>query len=134
MQRTLTAITQLMQRRATQGKVHNRVGAVLHFSSRSNWLDGTGIVVFQAVDARAHRPTRHPLGRVRREQRLLLARFGWFLAGASTTGIRLCSSAQSAFGGQVTSAKLRTHSPAAERQFSHNPASAMMPRSASAIA
>src|SRR5215472_13476599 len=34
----------------------------------------------------------------------------------------------------VTMAKLRTHSPADERQFSHRPASAMMPRSASAIA
>src|SRR5438045_5193505 len=45
-----------------------------------------------------------------------------------TTGIRLCSSAQSSFGIVVTIAKLRTHSPDDERQFSHRPASAISPR------
>jgi hypothetical protein len=34
----------------------------------------------------------------------------------------------------VTMAKLRTHSPAEERQFSQSPASAINPRSASAMA
>jgi hypothetical protein len=38
------------------------------------------------------------------------------------------------FGMVVMIAKERTHSPAGECQFSHSPASAMMPRSASAIA
>jgi NAD(P)-dependent dehydrogenase (short-subunit alcohol dehydrogenase family) len=49
-------------------------------------------------------------------------------------GIRLWSSAHSSFGVVVTIAKLRTHSPAGERQFSQSPASAISPRSASAIA
>jgi len=37
--------------------------------------------------------------------------------------MRLWISAQSSFGVVVTMAKLRTHSPAGERQFSHRPAS-----------
>src|SRR5262252_7690844 len=51
-----------------------------------------------------------------------------------TTGIRLCNSAHSSLGVVVTMAKLRTHSPAGERQFSQSPANAIRPRSASAIA
>ena len=38
--------------------------------------------------------------------------------------MRLCSSAQSSLGSVVTIAKLRTHSPAGDFQFSHKPASA----------
>src|SRR5215472_1924961 len=56
------------------------------------------------------------------------------VSGPRTTGIRLCSSAHSSFGAVVTIAKLRTHSPPDERQFSHRPARAIMPRSARAIA
>jgi hypothetical protein len=48
--------------------------------------------------------------------------------------VRLCSSAHSSFDAVVTIAKLRTHSPAGERQFSHSPASAIRSRSASAMA
>jgi hypothetical protein len=55
-------------------------------------------------------------------------------SGASTTGIRLCSSAHNSFGVVVITAKLRTHSPAGERQFSHNPASAIKLRSTRATA
>jgi hypothetical protein len=51
-------------------------------------------------------------------------------AGPRTTGIRLCSSGHSSFGVVVTMVKLRT---AGERQLSYCPASAIMPRSASAI-
>jgi hypothetical protein len=51
-----------------------------------------------------------------------------------TAGIRLCSSAHSSLGFVVMTAKLRTHSPAGERQFSHSPASAIKPRSARATA
>src|SRR6516162_9966300 len=40
------------------------------------------------------------------------------VSGPRTTGIRLWSSAHSSFGGQVTIAKLLTHSLAGERQFS----------------
>jgi hypothetical protein len=46
----------------------------------------------------------------------------------------LCSSAHNSLGFVVMIAKLRIRSPVGERQFSHKPASAMMPRSASAIA
>ena len=56
------------------------------------------------------------------------------VSGPRTTGIRLCSSAHSSFGVVVTIAKLRTHSPAGERQFSHSPANAIKPGSAGAIA
>src|SRR5262249_61404923 len=56
------------------------------------------------------------------------------LSRARTTGMRSCSSAHSSFDLVVTIAKLRTHSPAGERQFSHKPASAIRHRSASAIA
>jgi hypothetical protein len=56
------------------------------------------------------------------------------VSGSRTTGIRLCSSAHSSFGVIVMVAKLRTLSPAGERQFSHSPARAMRPRSASALA
>jgi hypothetical protein len=48
--------------------------------------------------------------------------------------MRLCSSAHSSFGVVVMIAKLRTHSPAAERQFSYKLARAISRRSASAIA
>ncbi len=51
-----------------------------------------------------------------------------------TTGIRSCSSAHGSFGVVVTIAKVRIHSSAAERQFSHKPASAISPRSARATA
>ena len=50
------------------------------------------------------------------------------------TGIRLCNSVNSWLGVVVTMAKLRTHSPAGERQFSHTPANAIRRRSASATA
>jgi hypothetical protein len=40
-------------------------------------------------------------------------------------GMRLCSSAHNSFGCVVTIAKLRMRSPAGDRQFSHNPASAI---------
>src|SRR6516164_2846779 len=56
------------------------------------------------------------------------------VSGPRTTGIRSWSSAHSSFGLVVTIAKLRTHSPAGERQFSHSPAKAMRRRSASATA
>jgi hypothetical protein len=49
-------------------------------------------------------------------------------------GMRLCSSAHNSFGAVVTTAKLRTYSPAGERQFSQTPASAIRPRLLSAIA
>ena len=49
------------------------------------------------------------------------------VSGLSTTGIRLCSSAQSSFGVVVAIVKLRIRSPAGERQVSHNPAMAMRP-------
>jgi hypothetical protein len=55
-------------------------------------------------------------------------------SGFRITGVRLWILAHNWFGTVVTVAKLRTHSPAGERQFSHKPASAMMPRSASASA
>jgi hypothetical protein len=48
--------------------------------------------------------------------------------------VRLCSSAHSSFGVVVTIAKLRTHSPSGDRQFSHRPARAIRHRSASATA
>ena len=54
--------------------------------------------------------------------------------GFSITGMRVWISAHNSFGTVVMIAKLRTHSPAGERQFSHKPANAMMPRSASASA
>ena len=54
-------------------------------------------------------------------------------SGFSTAGMRLRSSAHNSFGVVVMIAKERTHSPAGECQFSHKPASAMMPRSASSI-
>jgi hypothetical protein len=53
-------------------------------------------------------------------------------SGFRITGMRLWISAQSSFGVVVTIAKVRTHSSAGKRQFSHKPASTMMPRSASA--
>jgi hypothetical protein len=55
-------------------------------------------------------------------------------SGFKTTGIRSCSSAHSSFGAVVTIAKLRTHSPAGERQFSHRPANAISLPSASPTA
>jgi hypothetical protein len=55
-------------------------------------------------------------------------------SGFRITGMRLWISAQSSFGVVVTIAKVRTHSSAGKRQFSHKPASTMMPRSASASA
>jgi len=48
------------------------------------------------------------------------------VSGPKTTGIRSWSSAQSSFAAVVTIAKLRTHSPAGERQFSHKPANAIL--------
>ncbi|MGC2525507.1 MAG: hypothetical protein WA417_23135 [Stellaceae bacterium] len=48
-------------------------------------------------------------------------------SGLRTTGMRLWSFGHNSFGVVVMMAKLRTHSPAGECQFSHNPASAMMP-------
>jgi hypothetical protein len=47
------------------------------------------------------------------------------VSGPRTTSIRLCNSAHNSFGIVVITAKVRTHSPAGERQFSHNPASAI---------
>jgi len=51
---------------------------------------------------------------------------------ATSTGILLCSYAHNSFGLVVIIAKLRSHSPLGERQFSHNPANAIKPRSAKA--
>ena len=48
-----------------------------------------------------------------------------------TTGIRLWSSAHNSFGVAVTIVKLRTRSPAGERQVSHNPAIPISRRPAS---
>jgi hypothetical protein len=48
--------------------------------------------------------------------------------------MRWCNSAHNAFGVVVMMAKLRTHSPAGERQFSHKPAKAIRRRLASAMA
>jgi len=56
------------------------------------------------------------------------------MSGLSTAGMRSWSSAHNSFGVVVMIAKERIDSPAGECQFSHKPASAMMPRSASAIA
>jgi hypothetical protein len=55
-------------------------------------------------------------------------------SGARIAGIRLCSAAHSSFGSVVMIAKLRTRSPAGERQLSHSPASAISLRSAKGIA
>jgi hypothetical protein len=48
--------------------------------------------------------------------------------------MRLCSSPHSSFGVVVMMAKVRTHSPAGDRQFSHRPANAISPQSDNAIA
>jgi hypothetical protein len=48
-------------------------------------------------------------------------------SGAMIAGMRLCSSAHNSLGAVVTIAKLRVRSAAGERQFSHNPASAIRP-------
>ena len=56
------------------------------------------------------------------------------VSGLRTTGMRLCNSAHNSFGVVVMIAKLRTHSPAGERQFSHRPANAIRLPLASAIA
>ena len=47
------------------------------------------------------------------------------MSGLSTAGMRSWSSAHNSFGVVVMIAKLRTHSSAGERQFSHRPASAI---------
>src|SRR5262249_55169381 len=56
------------------------------------------------------------------------------VSGFRITGMRLWISPHSSLGLVVMIAKLRTHSPAGERQFSHRPANAIRRRSASAIA
>src|SRR5437763_5809307 len=97
--------------------------------------------VLHVPDALIDRPHGHLLRRVRREQPLECRLFNWLLvephchaSGGGITGIRLWTSAHSSFGVVVMIVKLRIVSWAEERQVSHNPASAMILRSASAMA
>ncbi len=88
--------------------------------------------MFLTLPTRADWPGDHSVGRVGDRQRLEIGLAGRFFAkpywppsGAKKTGIRLCRSAHNPVGVVARIAKLRTRSPAGERQVSYDPASAM---------